>query len=96
MLKVGPTAERLANSENAVPHAGVAELADAMDSKSIGATPWRFKSSHRYFFICTQMKRTARLGIYRVGLFLLHTQSARNSCVLPRLLLRLFSSQVLE
>ena len=62
----------------------------------LGATPWRFKSSHRYFFICTQMKRTARLGIYRVGLFLLHTQSARNSCVLPRLLLRLFSSQVLE
>ena len=39
MLKVGPTAERLANSENAVPHAGVAELADAMDSKSIGGNP---------------------------------------------------------
>ena len=39
MLKVGSTAERLANSENAVPHAGVAELADAMDSKSIGGNP---------------------------------------------------------
>ena len=39
LLGVGSTAERLANSENAVPHAGVAELADAMDSKSIGGNP---------------------------------------------------------
>jgi len=37
--KIGPTAERLANGENAVPHAGVAELADARGQPRGGSSP---------------------------------------------------------
>ena len=51
LITVEVYSKRGYNIFQAIIHAGVAELADALDLGSSGAYPWRFKSSRPHHFI---------------------------------------------